>query len=113
LRFKDGGLRGALVALWANLRSRWFGLPYGDQALLVPTSLYNQVGGHDEIPVMEDVQIARALKGRLQPLTYDAVVRSAQYRQGGWLRRGRRNLWAILRYLTGASPDRLAAKLQR
>ena len=33
LAFDRGGVPGAVVARWANLRSRFFGLPYGDQGL--------------------------------------------------------------------------------
>jgi len=113
LRFSEGGFAGAFVAGWANLRSRLFGLPYGDQTLLVPTSLYNQIGGFQDIPLMEDVAMARALKGRLAPLGYTALTSAARYERDGWLRRGRRNLWILTRYLFGASPEQLAADYRR
>ncbi|MEM9637743.1 MAG: glycosyltransferase, partial [Pseudomonadota bacterium] len=54
LAFAQGGLAGRLVAGWANLRSR-FGLPYGDQGLLLPRALYADAGGYPDQPLMEDV----------------------------------------------------------
>lgn len=107
LRFAGGGLPGRLVAAWANLRSR-MGLPYGDQGLLIPAPLYREVGGYPDIPLMEDVALARALKGQLAPLASQIETSAEKYRRQGWLRRGARNLWTLLRYFAGVSPDRLA-----
>lgn len=105
LRFDRGG---RAVAGWANLRSRAFGLPYGDQALLIPRGLCDSVGGYPDQPLMEDVALARALRGRLRPAGFTAVTSAEKYRQHGWLRRGARNLWTLARYRFGVSPERLA-----
>lgn len=113
LRFSDGGPYGRVVAGWANLRSRLFGLPYGDQSLLVSRNLYQQVGGFQDIPLMEDVALARALKGQMKPLGIVATTSAARYQKQGWFRRGRNNIWLLLRYLTGASPEQLAAEYRR
>lgn len=113
LAFENGGVAGVLVAGWANLRSRLFGLPYGDQGLLLPASLYRAVGGYRPQPLMEDVALARALKGRLAAIDAVAVTSPHRYRRQGWLRRGTRNLWLLLRYFLGASPVRLAASYRR
>ena len=110
LRFDKGG---GLVARWANLRSRVFGLPYGDQALLLPKTLYDAVGGYPDQPLMEDVALARALRGRLRPAGFVAVTSGAKYRKSGWARRGARNLSLLLRYLMGADPERLARAYRR
>lgn len=110
LRFDRGG---RLVALWANLRARVFGLPYGDQGLLIRRDLYDEVGGYPDQPLMEDVAIARALRGRLTALDAVAVTSAARYRRQGWLRRGARNLWTLTRYFMGASPDVLARSYRR
>ena len=112
LRFDASGLPPRLVAGWANVRSRLFGLPYGDQALLISTTLYKQVGGYPNHPLMEDVALARALKGRLVILDADAVTSAAKY-QGQWFRRGGRNLGLLLRYFLGASPEVLARRYQK
>lgn len=107
LRFDRGG---SFVAGWANRRARWFGLPYGDQGLVMPRTLYDQVGGYPDIPLMEDVAMARALRGQLHPLDAVAVTSATRYRTQGWIRRGARNLWLLVQYLGGADPHRLAAR---
>ena len=112
LRFATGGIAARAVAGWANLRSR-LGLPYGDQGLLLPADLLRRAGGYPDLPLMEDVAVARALRGSLQPLDAYAVTSAVQYERDGWLRRGARNLWTLLRYLGGADPQRLAVAYRR
>ena len=112
LRFDGGGWPGRLVAGWANLRSR-AGLPYGDQGLLLPRALYEHVGGFDDVPLMEDVRIARALKGHLQGLDAFAITSAAKYHQQGWLRRGSRNLLTLIRYFLGRDVEALARSYRR
>lgn len=107
LAFDDGGLAGAFVASWANIRSG-FGLPYGDQGLLLPARLYDDAGGYPPHPLMEDVALAVALKGHLKPIDATAFTSAVRYKRQGWLRRGTRNLWTLFRYFVGASPKRLA-----
>lgn len=110
LRFDRGG---RAVAAWANLRSRFLGLPYGDQGLLIRRDLYTRVGGYEDIPLMEDVALARALDGKLVRLDATAVTSAEKYRRHGWLRRGARNLWTLIRYLAGIDPEVLAAAYRR
>ncbi len=112
LRFDRGGLAARVVAGWANLRSR-FGLPYGDQGLLISAALYAKVGGYPDVPLMEDVALARALKGKLSGLPADAVTSAEKYARQGWLKRGGRNLWTLLRYFAGADVAALAANYRR
>ncbi|MEP2640628.1 glycosyltransferase [Roseobacter sp.] len=107
LAFVQGGLAGRVVSGWTYLRSR-MGLPYGDQGLLLPHALYGDVGGYPDQPLMEDVALARALKGRLCAIDAVAETTLARDHAQGWLRRGARNFWALLRYFLGTSPDRLA-----
>ncbi|KMW58421.1 Glycosyl transferase, group 2 family protein [Candidatus Rhodobacter oscarellae] len=113
LEFRAQGLAPALVAGWANLRARRFGLPYGDQGLLIARALYDEVGGYADIPLMEDVALARALRGRLLALPGRALTDAERYQREGWLRRGARNLWTLARYLLGADPARLARGYNR
>ncbi len=114
LAFDTPGPAGRFVAGWANLRSRVFGLPYGDQALLISRRLYGQLGGYDDIPLMEDVALARRL-GRKRLVRLDAVATTSaeKYRRQGWLRRGRRNLLTLLRYFLGDKPETLAASYRK
>lgn len=113
LGFRAPGLPPRIVAGWANLRSRLFGLPYGDQGLLVPAALYEGAGGFPDIPLMEDVAFARRLGGHLSPLGATAITAAERYLAEGWFRRGARNLLTLIRYLLGADPARLARNYAR
>lgn len=112
LRFDEGGLPARIVAGWANLRSG-MGLPYGDQGLLISKALYEAHGGYQDIPLMEDVALARTLKGQLCGLDAQITTSAEKYRRQGWLRRGGRNLWTLLRYFAGADPASLATAYRK
>ncbi|WP_456386300.1 TIGR04283 family arsenosugar biosynthesis glycosyltransferase [Profundibacter sp.] len=107
LRFAASGFWPWFVAGWANLRSRLFGLPYGDQGLLISRDLYDAVGGFKDMALMEDVAMARSLKRQLRGLPMEAVTSAARYQDAGWARQSARNLWRLVRYLAGADPERL------
>jgi len=108
LGFRADGTGARIVSRWANLRARAFGLPYGDQGLLISRRLYDDVGGFPDIALMEDVAIARALRGHLARIEATAWTSADRYRSRGWLRRGGRNLMTLTRYLLGADPAKLA-----
>jgi rSAM/selenodomain-associated transferase 2 len=108
LAFDAPGLAPRLVAGWANLRARVFGLPYGDQGLVVAREVLAAAGGYPDLPLMEDVALARRLRGRLTALPAVALTDAGRYLRRGWLRQGASNLWRLARYLAGADPARLA-----
>lgn len=110
LAFNANGFAPAAVAGWANLRSRVFGLPYGDQGLLISQELYRRSGGFQDIPLMEDVAIARALKGNLTALGFIARTNADRYERDGWIKRGWRNLTTLALYFLGNSPEKLVAR---
>ncbi len=113
-RFLADGFAPAFISGWANLRSTLFALPYGDQGLLVPLSLYREVGGYPEIPLMEDVALIRKIgRRRLRRLGADALTSADRYQRDGWFRRGARNLAIFLVWRLGASPVWLAKRYAR
>ncbi|KIC22012.1 MULTISPECIES: TIGR04283 family arsenosugar biosynthesis glycosyltransferase [unclassified Leisingera] len=107
LRFRARGPMPAWVSGWANLRTRLFALPYGDQGLLIRRDIYETAGGYPDQPLMEDVALARRLNG-VTLLPSAALTCAARYQRAGWLRRGARNLWTLMRYFLGVAPERLA-----
>ena len=112
LRFRAKGLMPAWVAGWANLRARLFGLPYGDQGLLIRRDVYEAAGGYPDQPLMEDVALVRRLKG-LTGLPCAALTSAVRYQRAGWLRRGGRNLWTLTRYFLGVKPEKLASTYRK
>jgi rSAM/selenodomain-associated transferase 2 len=90
-------------------RSRVFGLPYGDQALLLPRGLLDQVGGMRPLPLMEDVDLVRRIgRRRLVAFEAPAVTSGERWEQEGWRRRSARNLTCLGLYFLGVPPERLA-----
>ncbi|WP_193140481.1 TIGR04283 family arsenosugar biosynthesis glycosyltransferase [Meridianimarinicoccus sp. MJW13] len=108
LGFRARGLAPRLVAGAANLRARLCDMPFGDQGLLISRALYQRVGGYPDIPLMEDVALARALKGHLRPLPAVALTGAERYRENGWIGQSVRNLWRRARFRHGADPADLA-----
>jgi hypothetical protein len=107
LRFRSRGLAPRLVAGWANLRARLFGLPFGDQGLLVSRKDYEAAGGYPNIALMEDMALVRRLP-RPRALAGVAETGAGRYDANGWLRQGAANLWRQARFLAGADPAHLA-----
>ncbi|MGJ8585499.1 MAG: TIGR04283 family arsenosugar biosynthesis glycosyltransferase [Marinosulfonomonas sp.] len=109
LAFAAPGVLPRLVAGGANLRSR-FGLPYGDQGLLIRRALYQKLGGYRDMPLMEDVEFARRLRGQLSGLPVTATTSATRYQKTGWLRTSLRNIGTLARYQLGADPKDLARR---
>ncbi|MEM9063416.1 MAG: TIGR04283 family arsenosugar biosynthesis glycosyltransferase [Pseudomonadota bacterium] len=113
LKFDSDAWQARAVERWANLRARIFGLPYGDQGLLIPRRLYDRVGGFPDIPLMEDVAIARKLgRRRLAALECSIATSAERYERDGWFRRGSRNLSTLALYLAGRSPESLVRRYE-
>jgi rSAM/selenodomain-associated transferase 2 len=90
---------------WVAWRCRTFGLPFGDQGLLISRGLLAAVGGVRPLPLMEDVDLVRRLgRGRLLALEVDATTSAARWERDGWWRRSARNLVCLSLYLAGVPP---------
>ena len=109
LAFRTDQRMGKVVARRANWRARVLGLPYGDQGLLISRKLYNETSGYEDVPLMEDVKLVRAIgKERLTILSAEARTGAKKYERDGWRKRGLKNIWLVARYMCGASPGKLA-----
>ena len=108
LRFSNPTLIAYITFPWANIRSSYLGLPYGDQGLLISTELLNSVNGYSCIPLMEDVEMAGRLKGHLEMLPLVLRTDAQRYEKNGWLIQGAQNIWRLMRFMRGFSPDTLA-----
>lgn len=109
LRYRSDARAARTVERRANRRARMLGLPYGDQGLLISRTLYDEVGGYADVPLMEDVMIVRAIgKQRLVQLNAEARTSAAKYERDGWRKRSWQNAFLLTRFLLGASPKQLA-----
>ncbi len=84
-------------------RCRRFGLPYGDQGLLIARAFYRRLGGYRPLALMEDVELTRRIgRRRLCDLETAALTSAERYRRSGYLVRSARNLLCLALYLMGA-----------
>jgi uncharacterized protein len=108
IRGASAGLR--LVEHLANWRSRWLGLPYGDQGLFVRADLFRELGGFPELPIMEDYVMVRRLgrRGRLVTLPLAVATSGRRWQSLGIWRTTLINQMMIIGYSLGVEPAVLA-----
>lgn len=107
LTYDDDSLSARFVGTWGTMRSRLFGVPYGDQGLLMSAARYHDIGGFDpDLPLMEDVDLMERLGGKGSFTIMKASTRtsSEKYLAEGWFRRGTKHWWYYFQYRRGASP---------
>ena len=110
LRIDGAGWGMQFVERAANWRSRIMQLPYGDQGFFLKAELFRSLGGFPELPLMEDLEMARRVRGHgrivISPL---AVVTSARrWERIGVVRATLLNQVFLLAYLAGMPPRRIA-----
>lgn len=117
LRFMpDGPALTGLNAIGANLRSRWFGLPYGDQGLCVSRQEFLALGGfREDLERGEDLEfVVRARSIGLRPSRIGAGIHTSarRYREQGWLAttvKHQISAWQLIRQArryAGSGPSR-------
>lgn len=111
LRFRNDGPRLArLNAVGANLRSRAFGMPYGDQGLCVPAAAFARLGGfREDLERGEDLDfVVRARRAGLavRPMGTRLETSARRYRDRGWLKTTLEHQIAAIRLIRGAKRNR-------
>jgi rSAM/selenodomain-associated transferase 2 len=91
-------------------RVRVLRLPYGDQGLFVRRTVFNDIGGFADLPLLEDVEFVRRLvaAGPVTEVPLPLRTSARRWRRDGWFRRSARNSLIVLLYFAGFSPARLA-----
>mgnify|MGYP001343649263 CR=1 FL=1 len=107
LKFKSKSLFARILEYWAQIRSSFLGLPYGDQGLLIHRDLLDAVGGFPKTLILEDVALAVKLKGKIKSLNILAHTSAEKYHKNGWLRQSIVNFYILLQYLTGKDTNLL------
>lgn len=98
-----------LIGGFMNWRSRLTSVATGDQMMFVARQLFLELGGFDDLPLMEDVALSKRLRRQAAPSILTAPVRvsSRRWRERGVLRTIT-HMWALrLAYVCGVSPQRL------
>lgn len=83
------------VAWGINLRTRWFKTATGDQAIFVRRRVFEEIGGYETFPLMEDIALFNELKRRGKVVVLAGQVEISPRR---WLKFG---VWrtVLLMYL--------------
>lgn len=102
---------------WVGMRCQWWGLPYGDQGLLISKEMYEAVGGYPDQSLFEDVALIDAIKLRfgraaLRPLKGHMRIDVSKYNQEGIWKRGHKNLKLLKAYRDGEDLDVLAQRYE-
>jgi rSAM/selenodomain-associated transferase 2 len=115
LSFDDPRPSLRLVALSAGLRSRFLGLPYGDQALFCRRDVFDALGGFRPWPLLEDADFARRLRAAGRVVLLPEHVRSSarRYVRLGVARTIWRNAAILTRWAVGVPPAVLARDYRR
>ncbi len=107
----DSGFAVRFLEMAVHWRYLILRLPYGDQGLLIPRMLYDEVGGFAPMALMEDVDMVRRLgRRRIVRLEATALTSSRRYRRDGYARRMVRNLSCLALYYLRV-PARYLVKL--
>ena len=94
-------------------RNRLFGLPYGDQGLLISKRLYGRIGGYRDFSLMEDVDIVRRLgRESLRAIDFRATTSAVRFQQDGYWVRPMRNLACLALFYIGVPVGRDQAGLR-
>jgi rSAM/selenodomain-associated transferase 2 len=105
----------ALVEKMANLRSSFWQLPYGDQAIFLPAGIFKELNGYKEIPLLEDVDLVRRLRrfGRIGLIPVSVLASSRRWEKLGVWKTTWINQMILLGYFLGIPPRVLARRYYR
>ncbi len=102
------GLR--IIEKLANFRSRFFQLPYGDQAIFLRSNHLRVIGGFPDMPIMEDFVLMQRLKkkGRVAIAPVAVQTSARRWLKLGILKTTLINQAVLLAYFLGSDHQRLA-----
>ena len=96
---------------WGNaIRVRWWKMAYGDQAIFVRKTVFDELGGFPDLRLMEDVYLMKRLRrqGRFVLIDEPIRVSARRWQQRGLVRQTLRNWVLLMMARCGVHPDRLA-----
>ncbi|NJM89119.1 MAG: glycosyltransferase family 2 protein [Hydrococcus sp. RU_2_2] len=93
-----------------NLRSRFLSLPYGDQAFFLKASVFQEINGFADLPIMEDFEFIQRLKkkGEISIVPAKVITSGRRWQKLGVVKTTIINQLIILGYYLGVSPQKLA-----
>ena len=109
LRVDSAKRRFRLLEFFANARSTLFFVLYGDQAIFARKDVFFRVGGFRKLPLMEDVDCVKRLRGagRVVVLRDHVTTSPRKWLKNGIVRNTACNWLVLALYYLGVPPDRL------
>lgn len=108
LQFAEPSRRLRVVAFMINLRTRLTRCPWGDQAQFMARSRFLADGGFQEIPIMEDYELAIRMKRKRAILPLAVTTSGRRFLTRGVVRTTAMNWLIIAAWRMGVAPVRLA-----
>ncbi len=100
-----------LIEWMVYLRSRMTRIPYGDQAIFIRRDYFVKLGGFNEIPLMEEVELMQRVKkerGKIVIIPAKVKTSARRWEKEGIVRCTLRNWCLILFYWFGVPPEKLS-----
>lgn len=112
LRFDADKILLRLYAFFTHFKFRYF--HYGDQGIFVRRSIFEQLGGYREIPIMEDVDLLRQMRrqGRVALIDLPVTTSARRFLRHGLAAQQVLNVALVISYLVGVKPETLAGWYQ-
>ncbi len=104
--YRDSNTLLRVISFYATARSLLFGVHYGDQGLFMRRSAFDAVGGFPDMPLFEDLAMARAMRGQGRVTTLSMPVDTSARRliRGGVARTALQFCWMKIRHARGIDP---------
>jgi len=93
----------------ANIRSRIFQMPYGDQGLFLRHDTFEAIGGFPDQPILEDVELVRRARrlGKIVTLREAALTSGRRWQKRGVFQTTLINQLVLIGAAFGVSPQKL------
>ncbi|QKF62131.1 TIGR04283 family arsenosugar biosynthesis glycosyltransferase [Campylobacter curvus] len=89
MKFDEGGVWLNLIATCANLRVKFRNIAFGDQGIFVRKDFFTQLGGFEQIPIMEDFELSLRLKKvgvKFHQISEQITTSARKFKKEGTLR---------------------------
>ncbi|HET6459624.1 MAG TPA: TIGR04283 family arsenosugar biosynthesis glycosyltransferase [Syntrophales bacterium] len=99
-----------LIEKVASFRSRITRIPYGDQTIFIRNRDFRDLGGFNNIPVMEDVEFMQRIKkrkGKICIIGRAVLTSPRRWEKEGIVYTTLRNWLLLCLYLCGVKPERI------
>ncbi len=109
LRIDSQRLGVRLIERMVNLRSHFLSMPYGDQAIFLKASIFQDIGGFPNLPIMEDFELIRCLRkqGKIAIIPVTVITSGRRWEKLGLVKTTLINQLIVAGYLLGIPPEEL------